>query len=518
MLALRSLSKRFGAFAALDGVHLDLAPGEIHGLVGANGSGKSTLLNVLFGHPVIAATGGWDGEVRLGGAAARLRSPREALALGIGMVHQEFALLPGFSIAGNLALGREPLTRTTRGLGPLALVDREASRERAASSLAALGLDLDPGLRVADLSVGLRPLVELAREAGRDDLRLLLLDEPTAALQEQDGDRLGAFLEDLAARGTSILMVSHRLEEILRWCHRITVLRDGRVVARHERNGCSLDTLAEAMLGHPLERIPRRAAPPPGPPVLRLEAFRAEQPGEHPLHLDLQLGRGEIVGLTGLSGQGLSALGCGLMGLCPATGRVELDGDVIPRFQTREMIERGVVLLGEDRRRDGFLGGQSVAENLVFTARQRRNRFLRRCPIIPALGLADRHGARRSAKDWVRRLDIHCRDVDQKVRELSGGNQQKVCLGRVLALEPALLLATEPTRGVDLAARERILGLLAETCDRHGTTMVLASTELEDLQRICHRIVVLFEGRVAAVLPPDAPRRAFAMAFAGRRP
>jgi simple sugar transport system ATP-binding protein len=517
MLALRNLTKRFGGYAALDGVDLDLAPGEIHGLVGANGSGKSTLLNVLAGHPVIAATGGWHGTIRLDGAAIRPHSPGRALALGIGMVHQESALLPGLSLADNLALGREPLARSTRALGPLARVDRRAARERVAGSLAALGLDLDPDRAAGDLPVGLRSLVELAREAGRDPLRLLLLDEPAAALAARDSERLGAQLEVLAARGTAILLVSHRLEDILSWCHRITVLRDGRVAARHRRADCDLDLLAKAMLGHHLEHAPRPAAAAGGPTLLRLEGFRAEQPGEPPLHLDLHLERGEILGLTGLSGQGLTALGRGLMGLCPATGQVVLDGERLGRLRPWEMIRRRVLLLGEDRREDGLLPEQSLAENLVFTARQRQDRFLRWSP-VPALGLADRDAARRFAREWVRRLDIRCRDVDQKVGELSGGNQQKVCLARALALDPVLLLASEPTRGVDLAARERILELLLEASRERGMAVLLASTELPDLQRICRRILVLSEGRVVAELPPDAPGRSFALACAGIRP
>lgn len=441
------------------------------------------------------------------------------MARGIGMIHQEFALLPGLSVAENVVLGREPVGRLTRPFGGLALIDHGQVRSRAAGILETLGVGLDPDAPVSDLSVNMQQFVEVAREVGREDLRLLLLDEPTATLHAQDVERLMTVLRALAERGTAIIYVSHRLEEVMALCHAITVLRDGEVTGRYGKAAFDLETLAEDMLGRTLVKaskpaVDRRAS---AEPVIRLEGFSVEMPGEHRGSIDLVVRKGEILGLAGLSGQGRPALGYGIMGMYPAQGRVEIRGEAMPALTPSAMIDRGVFLLPEDRRFHGLLMDHSVADNIVFTARQRRSAFLHPFPIA-ALRLADRRASRRYAKECAARFHIGCRSVSQKVRELSGGNQQKVCLARALALAPEVLFVSEPTRGVDIAAKELILDLLIETNRTQGTTLVLASSELEELQRVCDRIAVLYEGSVVAILAPDAGERAFALAFAGERP
>ena len=381
--------------------------------------------------------------------------------------------------------------------------------------LETLGVGLDPGVPVADLSVAMQQFVEIAREIEREDLRLLLLDEPTAALNAQDIEKLMGVLRVLAARGTPIIYVSHRLEEIMDLCHSITVLRDGEVVGSYQKGAFDLETIAEDMIGRSLVKASKPATTRPGEPVIKLEGFSVAMPGEHRGAIDLEIRKGEILGLAGLSGQGRSALGYGIMGLYPSQGRVEIRGEAVPVLKPSAMIDRGVFLLPEDRRFHGLLLDHSVADNIVFTARQRRNGFLHAFPIA-ALRLADRRATRRYAKECVTRFDIACRSVSQRVRELSGGNQQKVCLARALALAPEILFVSEPTRGVDIAAKELILDLLIQTNRVQGTTLVLASSELEELQRVCDRIAVLYEGSVVAILAPDAQERDFALAFAGK--
>ncbi len=516
MLMIRSLTKRFGAFTALNGVDFAVRPGEIHGLVGANGSGKSTLLNILYGNSVIAATGGYTGEILLDGGPVHVHTPKEAIAQGIGMIHQEFALLPGLSVAENIVMGREPLGRLTRSLGDLAWIDRPRTEARAGQALHALGIDLDPGLRVTDLSVAMQQFVEIAREVDRRDLRLLLLDEPTAALNAQDIERLLGVLQDLAARGTAIVYVSHRLEEVMRLCHAITVLRDGEVFGRYDKLAFDLETIAEDLIGSTLVKAAKPATVKSSESVITLEDFSVEMPGEHRGSINLEIRKGEILGLAGLSGQGRPAPGYGIMGMYPSQGRVRIKGEPVGTLDPAAMIARGVFLLPEDRRFHGLLLDHSVTDNIVFTAQQRRSSFLHAFPIAP-LRLAHRHAARRYALECVQRFNISCRSVAQKVRELSGGNQQKVCLARALALAPEVLFVSEPTRGVDIAAKELILDLLMETNRARGTTIILASSELEELQRICDRIAVIYEGSVVEILAPEADERAFALAFAGER-
>ena len=518
ILELRSITKRYEGNAVLKGVSLAVAPGEIHALVGENGAGKSTLMNIIFGMPVIHETGGYEGEIRLAGRPVRFMAPTQAMASGIGMVHQEFMLLPGFNVAENVKLNREPTQPglLSRIVGrKLELLDRERMGRDTRAALDRVGLGLDEWASVAGLPVGHMQFIEIAREVDKSGARLIIFDEPTAVLTESEAQEMLRVMRELVRSGLGILFITHRLDEIFQVASRITVLRDGEVVGTFEPSRTSVPRIAELMVGRPAQAtIPRRASPAAGaPPALRVERLRVEMPGERVDSVSFELRRGEILGIGGLAGHGKIGISNGIMGLYPAGGSVLLEGRPLPLNDPRAAILAGLAFVSEDRRGVGLLLEESVELNMVLTALEAQDKFLKRFP-ISGLRLMDRKAVRAHALETIRRLDIRCTGPAQQVRRLSGGNQQKVCLARAMALSPRVLLVSEPTRGIDVGAKERVLQILAGLNDE-GVSLIITSSELAELRAICDRVAIVHRGRLAAVLCPDAPDKEYGLAMAG---
>ena len=517
-LELRSVSKEFEGNRVLKGVSLRVAPGEIHALVGENGAGKSTLMNILFGMPVIHETGGYQGEVLLAGEPAHFKSPAEAMAAGIGMVHQEFMLLPGFRVAENIKLNREPARRTA--LSPLFgsgldLVDVPRMRQDARRALDRVGLGIDEWLPVAGLPVGHMQFVEIAREVDKERLQLLIFDEPTAVLTEGEAERLLDAMRAFAARGVAVLFITHRLDEVLAVADRVTVLRDGEIVGQLDPKSTSVVRIAELMVGRPASvRAGRRAFDAAAEIALSIEGLSVDMPGEPVRDVSISVKRGEILGIGGLAGQGKIGIANGIMGLYRASGRVLLNGEPYALNEPRRALERGLAFVSEDRRGVGLLGEESVELNMALSALEAQGRFLRPFP-IPALRLLDQGSLRRHALEMIRQLDVRTTGPTQQVRRLSGGNQQKVCLARAMTLQPKLLFVSEPTRGIDVGAKERVLEILAALNRDQGVTLVVTSSELAELRGICDRIAIVYRGRIETILPPDAPDATFGLAMAG---
>jgi simple sugar transport system ATP-binding protein len=527
MLELRNVSKSYGSFQALKSVNLKIAPGQIHGLVGVNGSGKSTLLNILSGQRVIRDTGGFTGEFLFENADRKFADPGQALGAGIGMVHQEFALIPGLSVADNICLSNEKTFSWSRKLfgEDLACINHQANRDTASAILGRMGIDLSPDLMAGHLSVAMKQFVELAREFNRDNLKLLLLDEPTAVLGTEDALRLMTAVKEMAAKGVAVLYVSHRLEEVVSCCDSMTVLRNGAVVdcirtkqAGENPTGKNLiKTLSGLMVGKRVKKTRRSPVKRGKNKMIRLSSFSVEKPGDRLDGLDLDIYQGEILGVTSLSGHGRTALGAGIMGLFPVKGKVRLKDQPIRSFDPLEMIKRNIWMLPEDRRSEGLLLDHSIMENMTFAAIQARKRFVQKS-VIPFVRFPDMKKCREYASASRDALDIDCRSIFQKVGELSGGNQQKVCIANALSMAPDILFVNDPTRGIDIAAREFILSQLIQAQACHGMTLIISSGELDELKRICDRIAVLYQGRLFDVLTPDQSDKAYVLACSGIRP
>ncbi|MFH0784227.1 MAG: sugar ABC transporter ATP-binding protein [Pseudomonadota bacterium] len=519
MLQLKNISKRFGRHVALKSVNLKISSGEIHGIAGINGSGKSTLLNILFGNPIIAETGGYGGEILLQGKSCSVKSPRSAIVAGFGMVHQELAVVSEMTVAENITITRELVfPQSEKYLGKnFALIDNRQNHGRAQEILGSLGVTLSSRHRTSQLPLNMRQFIEIAREISRDDLKVLLLDEPTAVLNSADSLLLHATLKTLARTGVTIIYVSHKLDEFFSLCDSLTVLRNGEISGQLQRGSFSRKAVTECMVGGSVSMSGKKANIGAKTTILSLRKFSVSMPNEKIGYLDLDIKKGEMFGIASLSGHGKLALGPGIMGLSSCQGKILLKGRQLEKTDTAAMIGRGLFMLAEDRRQTGLLQNHSIAENIVFSATHAGYRFQRKFPGLP-LHFPDRKQRGNYSRECVRALRISCTDISQKVRELSGGNQQKVCIANALAMEPEILFVNEPTRGIDLEAKERILDMFIAMNKDKGTTLVMASSELDELRRICDRIAVLYQGRLVAILSPDTAESVFVQAMSGEMP
>jgi ribose transport system ATP-binding protein len=463
---MQAIAKRFGAVRALGGVDLEVRRGEVHALIGENGAGKSTLMKVLSG-----ATAPDSGAMELDGRAYAPRGPRDALSRGVAMIYQELVLAPDLSVAQNLLLGRE-----AHRLGVLTLRAQRTAIERV---LALLGsAELHPDRAVGELGPGPRQLVELGR-ALLGEARVVVLDEPTSSLSAAEARALDGVIARLTERGVSIVYISHFLEDVQRVAHRYTVLRDGRSVASGELASTTLETILEAMLGRSLGEVYPRVPHEPGEVVLELDRVRGVP---SPSSASLTLRRGEILGIAGLVGAGRTELCRAIYGLAPVrAGRVVVASVADRGRPVHARIAQGLGLLSEDRKHEGLALGMSIADNVTLSRPPAR------------LGVIDRRGRASVASQWMARLSIRARDPEQPVSELSGGNQQKVALARLLHQDADVLLLDEPTRGVDVGSKVEIYQRIGELAAAQKAVLMISSY-LPELVGICDRIAVMHRG------------------------
>jgi ABC-type sugar transport system ATPase subunit len=463
MLEMRGVVKRFGSVAALKGVDLALHPGEIHALVGENGAGKSTLMKVLAGV--------WqpdEGVLMLDGQRLALSGVADAKRRGIVMVYQELTLVPELSVAENLFLGR------LRGL-----VNYRQLNERATALLKEVDLALSPMAVVGNLSIGEQQLIEIAGALAQQG-RILILDEPTAALSAAESERLFRLIRSLKGRGVSVVYISHRLEEIFRLADRVTVLRDGERVATEAVSEITPERVVQLMVGRSVRRFERTARK----PGAALADFALGAKGLAPTRFTLH--SGEIIGLAGVVGSGRSRVLRALFGL---EGEASWNGH--PLRTPRDAIARGMVLVPADRKTQGLVLELCVRENLALATLGRLSR----------LGVMRAAAEREQANRWISRLSLRPPDPEKIVRELSGGNQQKVVVGKALATEPTVLLMDEPTRGVDVGARAELYQVIAQLAEQ-GLGLLLSSSDTEELTGLADRIFVFRGGHIAAQLSP----------------
>jgi simple sugar transport system ATP-binding protein len=519
LLSLKNVSKEYSGNRVLKDINIELKKGEIHALIGENGAGKSTLMNILFGMPVIHTTGGFEGSIEIEGKEANIKSPHDAMSYGIGMVHQEFMLIPGFTITENIKLNREitkPNLVSSIFGKRLETLDVKKMNEDARKALDTLDMDIDEFLPVAGLPVGHMQFIEIAREIDKTGIKILVFDEPTAVLTEAEAKNLLNAIKKLSQQGIGIIFISHRLDEIIDVADRVTVLRDGEHIVTKDVKDTNKYEIAQLMVGRKVNLDSREGTNKNvvDETILSIKDFFVAMPGENVKGVDLEVKKGEIVGIGGLAGQGKLGLANGLMGIYPAKGEVEFNGEKLPLNNPKAAIKSGLAFVSEDRKGIGLLLDESIENNIVFSAMQINEDFLTH---LGPIKIKNSSKIREHANKMIKDLDIRCTSSMQKVGRLSGGNQQKVCLARALTLNPTLLLVSEPTRGIDIGAKKLVLDLLKHLNNEYGMTIIMTSSELAELRSICDRIVIICEGKVEGVLPPDAPDAEFGLMMSGSR-
>lgn len=516
VLELLGITKKFARHTVLDDVNLKVKAGEIHGLVGLNGSGKSTLLNILFGSRTIVETGGFSGSYLLDNKPCNFSHPSQAVQCGVGMVHQEQALIPALSVAGNIQINREPVHNFSFRFLPRTLspIDTRKMHRLAAKTLQQMGIKGCEEKPVGTLSLNIKQFVEVARELSREDLRLLLLDEPTAVFCSRDVAQLQTSLRELACKGIAILFVSHRVEEIVATCDSVTVLHDGKVSVQLKGSELTAATITGSMIPKGIVKTLKTPRNNTSSPRVSVRNFHVQTIGDELSGVNLDVYPGEIFGLAGLSGSGRNSLGYGIMGLRQSRGVLLMDGKKISIHSPTQMLHAGFFLLPEERHKLGLLLNHSIKDNIAFSSLYVNSKFTTKGKLLDLI-FPNSSNISDHARQCVQQFSITCRDIRQKVAELSGGNQQKVCIAHALTLAPSILLVNEPTRGVDVAAKEKILEQIITTSRIHGTSIILSSSELDELRRICDRIGVLYKGKLQTILSPDTDEVVFASAMMG---
>jgi len=487
-LSLRGIGKRYGPVTVLSDVNLDVRPGEVLALLGENGAGKSTISSIIAG--LVKPSSGamtWRGEPHAPEA------PVDALSAGIGLIHQEMRLLLDLSIAENVFVGRLPM-RDGR-------IDRKTMNERAAAQLHRLGLDVAPTTHVRNLRVAAQQQVEIAK-ALTLHARLLIFDEPTAALGSEETERLFEQIVQLKSEGVSFIYISHRLEEIARIADRVAVLRDGRLVATHDTAQLPVKTLVEEMVGRPLDRMfPAIAPPPPAKPLIEVDGLTSAEGAFAEISFSVR--PGEVFGVAGIVGAGRTELMRAIAGADPiAAGTVKVDGELIRLDGPRDPLAHGVVLVPEDRKAQGLILPQTIAENLALGNYQR----------VAPTGWITNGRTKAFAGRAIARFLIKG-GAEQRVNQLSGGNQQKVVIAKSILREPKVVILDEPTRGIDVGARAAIYEIVAELAGQ-GMAVIVVSSDLDEVLGLAHRVMVLSRGRNRGILDRDIAGRVSVMELA----
>ncbi|SMY12233.1 ABC transporter ATP-binding protein [Brevibacterium jeotgali] len=494
-LELRGITKRFGSFTANDSIDLVVEPGEIHALLGENGAGKSTLMNTLYG--LYAPE---EGEILIDDRPVAFSGPGDAVAAGIGMVHQHFMLVPVFTVAESVALGYEP---TTKG----ALLDLGEARRKVTEISARFGFNINPDAVIEDLPVGAQQRVEIIKALSRD-AKILILDEPTAVLTPQETDELIEIMRQLKAGGTSIVFITHKLREVRAIADGITVIRRGRVVGEASPESDESE-LAGLMVGRDVHLTTDKTHPDPGEATFSVRGLTVVDKSESVVVDDVSIDvrRGEILAIAGVDGNGQSELAEAVMGLVePRSGTISLDGEDLAGRSVKERLRKGIGFVPEDRSTDGVIGSFTISENMILDLYDQAP-YASGMSMQPAV-------VRSEGEKKVGEFDIRLTSIDDPISTLSGGNQQKVVLSRELGRPLRLLVASQPTRGLDVGSIEFVHKRIIAERDS-GTPCVIVSTELDEVFNIADRIAVMYRGQVVGIVPAGTPRDVLGLMMAG---
>ncbi|MEY4657559.1 MAG: hypothetical protein RL466_372 [Actinomycetota bacterium] len=494
-LELRGITKRFGSLTANDAIDLAVGNGEIHAILGENGAGKSTLMNVVYG--LLQPD---EGTISVDGKVITINSPLDALAAGIGMVHQHFMLIPVFTVAENIVLGHEK----TKGLG---ILDLESARKEILRVSAEFNFEIDPDALVEDLPVGLQQRVEIIR-ALIYDAKVLILDEPTAVLTPQETDELLRNMKKLKEKGTSIVFITHKLREVKEAADKITIIRRGKVVGTASPSA-SQEELASLMVGRPVSLDVEKESAKLGAITLSVQGLTiSDHTGRNLVkNVSFDVRAGEVLAVAGVQGNGQSELAESIVGLQEhVTGKIELEGRDITRSSVRDALHAGIAFVPESREEDGLIGSFSIEENLILD--------LHDLPPYAKGPIISQNTVSTEADKLVKEFDIRAQSAKDSASSLSGGNKQKVVLARELSRPVKLVVASQPTRGLDVGSIEFVHERIIAERDA-GRAVLLFSTELDEVSALADRIAVMYRGEFIAIVPADTSREELGLLMAG---
>lgn len=520
ILEFRNVGKSFSGNHVLKDVSFKLKEGEILGLVGENGAGKSTMMNILFGMSFIKETGGYEGDVLINGEKVNFKNPIDALNAGIGMVHQEFSLIPEFTATENILLNREITKKNPISAvfgKQLETLERSTMEEKAKEAIEKLGVDINSKTLAKDMPVGHKQFLEIARELSKEKVKIIIMDEPTAVLTESEADILIDAMKRLAKKGIAIIFISHRLREIIDVCDQVIVLRDGEIIKDTENKDLNIMEIASWMVGRDMSKKEqtKELREVGDETIMKVEHLYVDMPGESVRDVSFEVKKGEILGVCGLAGQGKLGIPNGIMGLYPSGGSVTYEGEMLDINHTKEVLKKNLAFVSEDRRGVGLLLDEGIDWNIAFDAMMVNDRFTKK---VGPFKFRDDKAMKEAALKYIDELEIRTQGPSEKAKNLSGGNQQKVCLAKAFALEPKFLFVSEPTRGIDIGAKSLVLEALRKYNREHETSIVIISSELEELRSIADRILVIFEGKVFGELLPTDPVEYFGLMMAGTKP
>lgn len=494
-LELRNITKRFGTLVANDNISLTLEPGEIHSLLGENGAGKSTLMNVLYG--LLQPD---EGQILVDGKEVKFAGPGDAMAAGIGMVHQHFMLIPVFTVAENVVLGHEPT-------GKIGNLDLNAARKLVKEISDRFGFDIDPDAKVQDLPVGAQQRVEIIKSLARN-AKALVLDEPTAVLTPQETDELMEIMRGLAKSGTSIIFITHKLREVQQVADRITVIRQGKVVASPSPKA-SASELASLMVGREVDLDVKRKPAKIGAETLVIKDLTVLDDRQHQMvdGVTFSVHDGEVLAIAGVQGNGQTELAEAILGLRKIhSGSIEVAGRDLTKSTVREVLEAGLGYIPEDRKKDGLVGEFSIAENLMLDGSYGK-------PFAKGVQI-DFAKRDEIAQNLIQEFDIRTPSAETLAKQLSGGNQQKVVVARELGRELKVLVASQPTRGVDVGSIEFIHEQIIVARDS-GKSVLIISTELDEVLALADRIAVMYRGKIVGIVDSKTTREKLGKMMAG---
>jgi len=521
MIKTINLSKQFSGIYAFKNVNFHLKKGEIHGIVGANGSGKSTFLNVLFQDRNIHLTGGYEGKIIFDGEEMKINTTREAIELGMGKVYQEFALVNSMDIASNIKINSNNFVGSSneKTNKDFLYIDKKKNEQDAEAVLREMGIKVDVKSSLENLNVSVKQFIEIAREISNKNLKVLFLDEPTASLNKEDTDIFMKIIKALKEKGISIIFISHRLDEITELCDEVTVFRDGEVVANYQKDEFDVEKIAIDMIGKKVSKAvnEHRDHNQKKENILELKNVSIIEKNNKVISdINMEIKKGEILGITSLAGHGHTDISYAVMGIHKVEGDIVYKGEKLNTSKTDKTIESGIVMVPDERKERGLLLESDVTDNIIYTACYSKGKFLK-YPKLKGLSLLDKKRIKETVEESIKEYNIKCSSPQQKARELSGGNQQKICIARAVITEPDVLFVSEPTRGIDIFSKEIILDTLVGLNKENGTTIVMASSEIDELKRICDRVIVMYEGKIFDILSPEEDDEVYSLAISGKR-